>query len=140
MGHEVGFHEDVIEFFNVYLQTRPAELPNMLGRILREWYSTGLKQWITNPNMMPVYSKEKATDIKIKEDGLIPYQKIPESKKVKIQINGRIGKTYNDFCNTFNINPDDNATYQCRLFIKVFKLKHFKSLNKKRSMEKLQPK
>ena len=140
MGEEIGFHEDVIHFFNRYLQTRPAELPVILGRIIREFYCTGIKEWIENPKLIPKYSKDKGDKINIKQDGRIPYQRIPESRKQKIMLNTEIAKTYRNFCDRIGLNPDDNATYQCRLFIKMFQLKRMESLNKKRDMEKLQPK
>ena len=141
--NEIEVHEDIIQFFSRYTQTRPVKIPVLMDRILREWYIQVTKFWKKAPYLIPKYHDKPLDKIDLAYDlekKTFPLQRVPENKVSRVGINSDIARDFKAYANEFKINPCDLATWLCRGFIVAFELRRMETLNQTRDMPKLQTK
>ena len=102
---EIEVDEEAVHLVCKYTRKTPSEAPIIFGRIVREWYLSGVKAWLQDRNLVPME------------------RKIPEDRITKIGIDSEIAKRYRLMAKTFNLSEAFLTSWLSWMFIQTFKLK-----------------
>lgn len=111
MSNEVDIDEQCVRTLERYSLKGVAEIPLMIDRIVREWYSQATLAWLKRPALIPALPK------------------VPEGRIVKVKISRDHAKEYKATIAGLNaklgthIQEADLTTYLASMFIMAFKIK-----------------
>lgn len=118
MGTQVNLDEEAIQLLEKYCNYTPAEVPTIIGRIAREFYSTAWKHIMRSPSLMQGMAGWIPTVAEKNTQGIFIEKFIADNYLKSVELmNNKLSETDG---NNIQFNPDHLLSWLTWTFIKSY--------------------